>query len=510
MIDMNVFLAEKDGVKLAMKAALWREATEIMWNTPWDDIRNAMTAAGWTREEKGIACTVRRVVKESIDYFEKKEKEKQEIHKQILADRDMSVFLAVDANSVKLARRAAFWNAATPKMWAVPWEDIIKAMTAAGWTREEKGAAGHMRKQVKESIDKREEKEKDYQQTIAGIDMSVFLKVDLNGDKEVTTPNFWRNVTDDIWKLDPQHIWEFLRRNEYKQEDLDSILWTRRHVKQSIISNQEKDKIYQGIIADKDMSVFLVTENGVKLATTGKFWKKATLDMWSIPTEALWWFLDKNGWTAKEISKTRCARYYQTPEGKESRKTQEARGKINEQKRERYANDPEYRLTKILRNTVRNAFDFLQNEDPTDEQLEYYNKRTMEIVGCTFNEFKDHISSKFKPGTSLADMGIHNPETHATNPTYELDHRFPIRIAQKNKKNIAGLNEFLNNYKNLSPLDAKFNHLKYDHIILECISPECPGYPFADGLIGVERIFKTIDEFIVFKGYNNRSDFPLL
>jgi hypothetical protein len=358
----------------------------------------------------------------------------------------------------------------------------------------------------------------------AMIDMNVFL-AEKDGVKLAMKAPFWHAATEIMWQVPTADIRKFLRDNGWIYKEITAAMSTHIQVEQSKTKCKKEEIAFQQAIAGKNMGVFLVVdENGEKLATNSPFWRVATPEMWAVPTKLIREFMRKNGWCRKEIEASMLARRGQTPEGKrekieyynanrenilQQRKDTDAKEKRNERERERYENDPEYRLARLLGNTVNKAFAFLEQDEPTDEQLEYYNQRTMEIVECTFDEFKYHISSKFKISTGLKDMGKYNYKTHAKNPTYELDHGFPIAIAKQNKIVISGLYEFLNNYRNLSPIDAKFNKIKKYHIILELIHPDCPGYPFTDGLIGVKRIYATIDEFLADKGYN-RSDFPLL
>jgi hypothetical protein len=289
-----------------------------------------------------------------------------------------------------------------------------------------------------------------------------------------------------------------------------------------------------------DMNVFLaVDENGVKLATKAKFWKEATPEMWKVPTKEIRVVMTAAGWTQKEQNTMQTARWQQTPEGKArmvahnnspERKARlvvhnnspkgrariaawktspKGRATIAARHRERYATDPEYATQCNSRREFNDIYNAAKNSGLyTPAELAELNKRTHELVGCTAKELLEHFEKQFKPGMTHFNRGVYNANDHMTNPKWQADHGFPSAIMFQNK-NILGLQEFVLGYKNHTPRDARFNQLKHDDIILECISPDCPGYPFADGLVGVERIFKTVDEFLMFKNLN-RSDFPLL
>jgi len=302
-----------------------------------------------------------------------------------------------------------------------------------------------------------------------------------------------------------------------------------------------------------DMNVFLaVDENGVKLATKAKFWKEATPEMWKVPWEDIRKAMTAAGWTRKEKRLAGNARSRQTPEGKaviaaynnspEGKAVIAARNKSPEGKaaraawrnspegkaviaarrnspegkaviaarhRERMATDPEYATRHKSRTSLNIIYKVAKKSGLyTPAQLANLDKRTHELLGCSSKQLMEHFEKQFKPGMTHFNRGVYNPNDHITNPTWQDDHGFPTAIMFKNK-HILGLEEWVIGYKNHTPRDAFFNKIKNDHIILECISPDCPGYPFADGLVGVERIFKTVDEFLMFKNLN-RSDFPLL
>jgi hypothetical protein len=276
-----------------------------------------------------------------------------------------------------------------------------------------------------------------------------------------------------------------------------------------------------------DMNVFLaVDENGVKLATKAKFWKEATPEIWAAPTKEIRAAMTAAGWTQKDKDTMQAARSRQTPEGKARmvvhnnspkgrarrrahKNSPKVRATTAARHAERMATDPEYATRHKSRISLNHIYTAAKKSGLyTPAQLTNLDKRTHELIGCSSKQLMEHFEKQFKPGMTHFNRGLYNPNDHMTNPTWQDDHTFPVTIMFKNK-HILGLEEFVIGYKNHTPRDAFFNKIKNDHIILELIHPECPGYPFADGLVGVERIFKTVDEFLMFKNLN-RSDFPLL
>jgi hypothetical protein len=292
-------------------------------------------------------------------------------------------------------------------MWQVPWEDIRKAMTAAGWTQKEKDMAWRARsRQTPEGKAK-----------VAAYNQTPKAKAKIAAYKN---------------------------------------------------SPKGKAKIAAYQISPKGKMINAVAQATFQKSSKGK--------------------------TAKD-------KHRKSPKGRATR---------SKRRKERMATDPEYAaqhnsctaLNKIYRVAKKSGL-------YTPAQLAKLDKRTHELLGCSSKELMQHFEKQFKPGMTHFNRGKYNRNDHTTNPTWQDDHAFPTAIMFQNK-HILGLEEFVIGYKNHAPRDAFFNKIKNDHIILELIHPDCPGYPFTDGLIGVERIFKTVDEFLLFKGYINRDEFPFL
>lgn len=75
--------------------------------------------------------------------------------------------------------------------------------------------------------------------------------------------------------------------------------------------------------------------------------------------------------------------------------------------------------------------------------------RTYEILGCSFEEFKLHIESKFEPWMTWENRGLYNGEF---NYGWDIDHIIPISSANSEEELIK-----LNHYTNLQPLCSKVN-----------------------------------------------------
>jgi hypothetical protein len=109
-------------------------------------------------------------------------------------------------------------------------------------------------------------------------------------------------------------------------------------------------------------------------------------------------------------------------------------------KNNRRKTDSLYRLTENIRNLIRSSI-----------KRKNLNKNTKseQILGCTFEEFKQHLEGLFEPWMNWDNYGLYNgTEKYG----WDIDHIIPVS---------SGLNEqeitALNHYTNLKPLCSKIN-----------------------------------------------------
>ena len=89
-----------------------------------------------------------------------------------------------------------------------------------------------------------------------------------------------------------------------------------------------------------------------------------------------------------------------------------------------------------------------------------YTKRskTYEILGCSFEEFKSYLESKFETWMNWDNRGLYNGEL---NYGWDIDHIIPVSSA-KTDEDIIGINH----YTNLQPLCSYINrYIKKDNIL---------------------------------------------
>lgn len=79
------------------------------------------------------------------------------------------------------------------------------------------------------------------------------------------------------------------------------------------------------------------------------------------------------------------------------------------------------------------------------------NSKTINILGCSFEQFKDYLESKFEVWMNWENRGLYN-----SNPNYgwDIDHIIPISSA-KNEEDVIRLNH----YSNLQPLCSYVNRV---------------------------------------------------
>jgi hypothetical protein len=122
--------------------------------------------------------------------------------------------------------------------------------------------------------------------------------------------------------------------------------------------------------------------------------------------------------------------------------------KINEYARKRRKTDKVFKLISNIRKSIYSSI----------KRNGYSKKsRTHEILGCSFEEFKFHLESKFEPWMNWSNYGLYNGEL---NYGWDIDHIIPTSSAITEEDVIK-----LNHYTNLQPLCSKINRdLKRDII----------------------------------------------
>jgi len=106
--------------------------------------------------------------------------------------------------------------------------------------------------------------------------------------------------------------------------------------------------------------------------------------------------------------------------------------------------DPLFKLKKQLKGLIR---DSLRNQNLKKSD------KTIDILGCTIQEFKQHIESQFESWMTWENKGLYNGEL---NYGWDIDHIIPTSSGSTYEEIIK-----LNHYSNLQPLCGYINrHVK--------------------------------------------------
>jgi len=119
-----------------------------------------------------------------------------------------------------------------------------------------------------------------------------------------------------------------------------------------------------------------------------------------------------------------------------------SRSKVNYKKQ---SEDPFFRFRYSIRGRIRNTLTIYLKEGKKS-------RRSQEILGCTFDEFKDYIESQFLPWMSWDNFGDVCGDSPDYNCSWDLDHIIPANWATTNEEIYA-----LNHYSNFQPLCSKVN-----------------------------------------------------
>lgn len=124
------------------------------------------------------------------------------------------------------------------------------------------------------------------------------------------------------------------------------------------------------------------------------------------------------------------------------------RKKINQYHKDKRNNDDLFRLITSYRTMLVKVF----SRTPYTKKSHSY-----EILGCSYEFFKDYIENKFETWMTWENKGLYNGDF---NYGWDIDHIIPLSTAKTEKDLIN-----LNHYTNLQPLCSKINRdIKKDHI----------------------------------------------
>lgn len=158
----------------------------------------------------------------------------------------------------------------------------------------------------------------------------------------------------------------------------------------------------------------------------------------------------------KEKQKTLNDKHYQENKEKIKKQAQAYRNsnksKINEHTKSRRKIDPLFKLSGDIRSLI---------GDSLRKNGFKKKSRTYEILGCSFEEFKLHLESKFEPWMNWNNRGNWNGTPKEKDVAWDIDHIIPPSSAATEKEITQ-----LNHYTNLQPLCSYTNRwIKINKII---------------------------------------------
>jgi hypothetical protein len=134
----------------------------------------------------------------------------------------------------------------------------------------------------------------------------------------------------------------------------------------------------------------------------------------------------------REANKDKIKAYYEANKDKINENR-------NASRKERRKNDALYKVTHNTRSLIGRCF---KNKGYTKKS------KTYQILGCTYEEFKQHLERQFTKGMTWENYG-----------DWHLDHIYPVSLAENEEELIK-----LNHYTNFQPLWAEENLKKSNKI----------------------------------------------
>jgi hypothetical protein len=117
--------------------------------------------------------------------------------------------------------------------------------------------------------------------------------------------------------------------------------------------------------------------------------------------------------------------------------------KINLRNKLRRKNDVIFKLNENIRNLIKNSIKYKGIKK---------NTKTINILGCTYKEFKEHIESLWEPWMNWGNYGNPKDGIIEPNKTWDFDHIIPKKNGSTEEEVIK-----LNHYSNIQPLCSYYN-----------------------------------------------------
>lgn len=150
-----------------------------------------------------------------------------------------------------------------------------------------------------------------------------------------------------------------------------------------------------------------------------------------------------------DSERNRHKKYYQENKDKIKKYREQYKNRRNMSHKQKMSSDSLYKLKHNIRTLIKQTFKIYTKKS-----------KTQEILGCSFEEFKEHIESKWEDWMNWDNHGNPKDGVIEENKTWDLDHIIPLSTAKTEEEIIK-----LNHYTNLQPLCSYYNRfIKKDKI----------------------------------------------
>lgn len=151
----------------------------------------------------------------------------------------------------------------------------------------------------------------------------------------------------------------------------------------------------------------------------------------------------------KEKRRETCKKYYQSNREtlikKQRTYAKENKDIINNRIRKKKETDELFRLKCSIRRLISGSFKRKSLTKLTKTEI---------ILGCTFEQFKQHLESQFEPWMNWDNYGNPKDGVYELNKTWDIDHIIPLDNASTYDEVIK-----LNHHNNLKPLCSFYNRI---------------------------------------------------
>lgn len=245
-----------------------------------------------------------------------------------------------------------------------------------------------------------------------------------NKEKKKATSKLYREKQGDILKNKKKAYYNANKEKvaktvkKYRENNKEKIKARINKVEKSAYNKEYRKKLPEGYKKESDKKSYAKHKEKRKIST--KLYREKNADV-----------VKKRGLLYREKTKKQKSDY-------DKKYRQKNKEKIYNNNKQKYETNPVFKLRCIVANLIRQT---IKNKGFTK------NKKTQEIIGCTFLEFKIHIESLMKPWMTWDNYGSPKDNVILQDKTWDIDHIIPMKTAKTEDEVLK-----LNHYTNLQPM----------------------------------------------------------